>query len=182
MAADLTTRLANFLEVLGTGAVAPSLTGILNVNVTAVGNVGTGTDDLITYALPADSLASNGQGVRIKAWGTTAGNSNAKTLTLNFGSATVYSQILTVATATNLQTGQWYFDAVIIRTGASAQTCIVSLHQLRGGTAGIRDEIMGRGIVSTTETDTAAITIKCTGAATSDNDIVQSGLIVEGLL
>lgn len=179
---DLTTRLAAFLAVLGTGQTLPSLTGILNANTTAVGNVGTGTDDLITYALPASALEAVGQSLRVRAWGTTAGNANAKTLTINFGATVVYTKALEVATATNLQTGQWIFDMLVTRTGASTQAIVVSLRQLLGGTAAIRDEIVGHGIVAATETDTAAITIKCTGAATSDNDIVQSGLIVEGLL
>ena len=180
---DLTTRLAAFLEVLGTGASAPTLTGVLSTSVTAVGNVGTGEDDLITYSLPANSLASNGQTLRVHAWGTLAGNANAKTLKFYLGSTTGFSTTLVpFATTTALITGQWMLEALIVRTGNSTQSLVVRFTQLSGGTADIRDIVMDRNIVSATETDTAAITVKCTGQATNDNDIVQSGMVVEGLL
>ena len=180
---DLTTRLAAFLEVLGTGATAPTLTGVLNTSVTAVGNVTTGEDDLITYSLPANSLQSNGQTVRVQAWGTLAGNANAKTFKFYFGAATGISAILApFATATNLIAGQWMLEALIVRTGSSTQTIISRFSQLNGTTADTRDIVLDRNLVSATETDTAAITIKCTGTGTDTNDVVQSGLLVEGLI
>ena len=43
-----------------------------NIDNTAVGNVGTGTDNLISYTMPADTLNINGYFVRITAWGTTS--------------------------------------------------------------------------------------------------------------
>ena len=178
--ADLTTMLSRFLATLGTGLAVP---GILNVNTTAVGNVGTGTDDLITYDVPANMLNKTGQGLRVRAWGTFAGTAVTKTLTFNFGSTVVETEVVAAATvAANLVTGQWTIDALIIRTGSSTQTVVVHLVQMMGGTAAIRDITETRDVVSATETDTSAITIKCTGNATNNNDIVQSGLIVEGFI
>jgi hypothetical protein len=140
----------------------------------AVGNVGAGTDDLQTVSFPAKGMCRNGHGLRISAWGSAANNSNPKTVTLNFGSATISSQALTVS-----QVGVWSFEAVVLRTGTDAQKYKVVFHQ--EGTAEIDDVDVG----TTTQDDGAAITIKCTGTVTdggggiNNNDIVQEGLVVE---
>ena len=63
--------------------------GVLNVNTTAVGNVTTGEDNLITYSLPANTLSVNGMALRIVAWGLTANNANAKTLKVYFGTVVI---------------------------------------------------------------------------------------------
>lgn len=157
---------------LGGSTSASPVPVVANVNNTAVGNVGGGTDDLITYSLPATSMNSNGRGVRITAWGTTANNVNAKTLILNFGSAAILTNSLTTSVA-----GIWRIEAEVFRTGSNIQdyssqlvttgTAAVAINDIEGGTA--------------SQTDSSAITIKCTGAGTSNNDIVQEGLLVEML-
>lgn len=146
----------------------PELHGTLNTSATAVGNVGGGTDDLMTYAMPAGTLKDNGRAVRIRAWGTTANNANAKTVTLAFGATTLISTALTAN-----QAGVWDINAVVIRTGDATAVAIATLNQ--GGATTIVDS------ESTSPTDdlTAAVTIKCTGAATSNDDISQKGLVVE---
>lgn len=153
-------------------ATAPYLmSGKIHLNTTAVGNVGVGTDNLMTYSLPADVLGSNGKGLRITAWGTLANNANAKTLTINFGSATLASDAMTISGALN-----WKIVAEIFRTGANAQAYVAEIMSSGNG-LGVRDFDIESG--TSAETDTAAITIKCTGAATADNDIVQKGMMVE---
>ena len=140
---------------------------VLDVNVTAVGNVGSGTDNLITYAIPANTFSANGKTVRVKAWGTTANNGNAKTLTFVVGSQTVVSTALTTSIV-----GQWEIECLIVRTGASTQD--IRARTLQGATA-----IIDAELTAGTQTDTAAITIKCTGTATDNDDIVQEGMITE---
>lgn len=157
-------------HLMGTSTSGASMVGVANVNTTAVGNVGAGTDDLITYALPANALSANAKGIRITVWGTTANNANAKTLTLNFGSTAILTNALTVSIA-----GVWRIEADVFRTGSGAQTYISQL--VTTGTAGVALNDLEQGTSS--QTDTAAITIKCTATATTDNDIVQNGLIVE---
>jgi hypothetical protein len=143
------------------------------VTTAAVGNVGADEDNLITYTLPANTLNDTGKGVRITAWGTTANNSNPKTVKLYFGSA-----ILTTALTVS-QVGTWRITADVYRTGSSTQDYSAQL--LQGGATTLVDAEGG----SLTETDTAAITIKCTGTVTdggggiNNNDIVQEGLIVQ---
>ena len=153
--------------LMGTSTASTSIIGAANVNTTAVGNVGAGTDDLITYSLPANALSAATKGVRITAWGTTANNANAKTLTLNFGAATLLTNSLQASIA-----GVWKIVAEVFKTGASTQDAMASL--IASGTNDNDLEFS-----TPTETDTGAIVIKCTGAATDDNDIVQQGLLVE---
>lgn len=148
----------------------PEVVGTLTTNTTAVGNVGGGTDDLMTYSLPAGTLAEQGRAVRIRAWGTAANNANGKTVTLAFGATTLVSTALTAS-----QVGVWDIDAVVIRVGSATQVAVAKLNQ--GGATTIVD------VESTSPTEdlTAAVTIKCTGAATADNDISQKGMVVEYL-
>jgi hypothetical protein len=148
----------------------PPAVGRLNSNTTAVGNVTTGEDNLITYAMPAQTLSRVGAGVRITAWGTAANNANAKTLKLYFGSAAMSTQTLTVSEALT-----WEFNALVFRTGADAQDYKARFQQ--EGTTEQHDLDVG----TATEDDGAAITIKCTGEGVASNDIVQEGLLVEFL-
>lgn len=152
-------------------AIMGNPSGVLHVDTTAVGNVGAGTDNLMTYSLPGGTMAV-GRGVRITAWGTTANNANPKTVVLAFGS-TILSTALTISIA-----GAWRIQAEVILTAASVQSCIASLTQGATSLADVERTAL-------TETDSAAITIKCTGTVTdggggiNNDDIVQRGLIVE---
>ncbi len=139
----------------------------LNVNVAAVGNVGAGTDDLITFAVPANILSANGKTIRIKAWGSTANNAAAKTLTFVVGSQTVVSTLLTASIA-----GMWEIEVLIVRTGSNTQDIVARC--LQGATL-----IFDQELTAGTQTDSAQITVKCTGNATSNNDIVQEGMVTE---
>lgn len=159
-------------HLMGTSTGAATMVGVANINTTAVGNVGAGTDDLMTYAMPANAFSANGKGVRVTAWGSTANNANAKTITMNFGATAVLTNALTVSIA-----GAWRIEAEIFRTGASTQ--LYSSQLVTTGTAGVALNDVENGTAAIT--DTAAITIKCTGTATTDNDIIQNGLIVEFL-
>ena len=154
----------------GTGTAEPVMVGTISVNTTAVGNVGAGTDDLMTYSLPANSLSANGKGVRITAWGTYANNANAKTLALLFGATTINTGSLTIS-----QSGLWRCDAFVLRTGSSTQKYFATVQS--GTTTVVASN--NRSVGTAAETDAGAITIKFTGVGVSDNDIVQEGMIVE---
>lgn len=161
---------AGELQVNGTrltfGANGVVLPGVLTVSTTSVGNVGSGEDELISYAMPA-VLDANGRAVRITAWGTTAANGNNKTAILYFGATAL---VTSGALAINAQ--DWIVTATVVRTGATAQEAI-AVYQNETPTT------VGPNRTTPAETLSAAVTIKCTGTATSDNDIVQRGLIVE---
>lgn len=168
----------SFTTQPGTGSGEATIGGQINVNTTSTGS-GAGASDLITYSMPANTLVANGRGVRIKAWGTTANNANAKTVALIFGGTTLITKQLSPSVA-----GIWTAEAIVIRTGANAQLFEATAFNFGGATPTLA-ATDGTGIYSqhaaTTcaETETATITIKGRAtAATSANDIVQKGLVV----
>lgn len=143
-----------------------------SVGTTAVGNVGTGEDNLITATLPATTLYKAGKGVRITAYGTTANNANAKTLKCYFGSQLIFTNALTASIA-----GVWSYDGMVWATGTDTQDWYSRL--ITTGAAGVAANDIESG--TATQDDGADVTIKCTGEATSNNDIVMEMLSVEAL-
>ena len=157
-----------FTQSMGSGSGTAKVAALANVNNAAVGNTDAGEDNLITYALPANALSANAKGVRIRAWGTGANNANAKTLKLYFGTQVILTTSLTIN-----QVDTWKIEATVWRTGAAGQDW--ETHLIQSGTTTLVDVENG----TATQDETAAITIKCTGEATTTNDIVQEGLSVE---
>jgi hypothetical protein len=153
-----------------TGAV-----GVLDVNTTSVGNVGGGTDDLISYSLPANTLGVNGRGVRITAWGTWNDTTSAGTLQvlLKFGATTLNP---TAALAAG-STGTWKFVAEVIRTGAATQ---VGTCGAFWGTSATPPQTAANSAPG--ETLSGAVVIKCQAVAgVNNNDVVNTGMIVEAI-
>lgn len=143
-----------------------------SVDTTQVGNIGVGEDDLITYSLPADAMSVAGKGVRITAWGTFPNNADTKTLKIYFGSQVILTYAFTVSID-----GAWRAVAEVFSTGTDTQDYVAQLNVFETTPASAIDIETG----TATQDDGAAITIKCTGEATSDNDIVQLGQLVEFL-
>jgi polygalacturonase len=133
---------------------------------TQVGNVGTGEDDLISYTLPAYSLAPNNQQIMVECWGTTAANANNKTLKFYWAGTAFYNS---GATAANNK--DWYIKAVIRNIGTSTAEFHVS-GQWNGSPIEYSFSVGGGNDFTTTKV------IKCTGEATANDDIVQKGLRV----
>ena len=156
-----------FTKQIGSSSSYATIGGTANVNTTAVGNVGTGEDDLITYALPANALAANGDYVEIEAFGTLASNANNKEVKLYFGST-----VLLTTGSIALNGGDWAIRARVIRTGAATQKAIAWISAGNSLIAAFAD------YTTPAETLSGSVTIKCTGEATSNDDIVQEGLIV----
>lgn len=127
-------------------------------NVTAVGNVTTGDDDLQTASIPASLMTTNGDMVVFEAYGTFANNANAKTLRVKYGGTTVVTVTLPTSVA-----GHWRACLWVTRTGAATQDCYAEV-TYNGATQG--------GFSTAAETLTGAVTAKCTGDATSTNDVV----------
>lgn len=162
-----------FTSGVGTGSGTATLIGVISVNTTAVGNVGAGTDDLMTYTLPANSQSANGKGVRVTAWGSTAAVAGAKTIGAVIGSTVIASHDVSAGAVIV----KWHLVVEILRTGANAQICTASFVYNQTGFGGAaRTES-----VTSTEVDTAAIILKVTGnsANAANNDIVQTGMLVE---
>ncbi len=142
--------------------------GTINVNTSAVGNVGTGEDNLISYTLPANALTTNGDRLIIRASGTFAANANNKRVKLYFG-----TQVLFDTTALAFNSGDWCLEAEVIRTGATTQKAWARWIS-SNTTLGVS---MDYTTPAMTLTNSQAI--KCTGEATSNNDIVQETFSIE---
>ncbi len=144
--------------------------GLINAQTAAVATAtGTSEQTLQTYTMPANQLASAGQAVRIRCWGTTGANGNSKTRKLYFGA----SVITTATEAANAQ--NWVLELVVMRTGAATQS--VSGTGL-AGTAGVTPlSYINQG----TDNLAASVLIKCTGtdATSSASDITANGMLVE---
>ncbi len=148
--------------------------GTIKSNVTAVGNTAdTNADNLITFALGGADLNTNGDAVRITAYGTFAANTDNKTVICYFGG----TAIATGATAI-LNGGSWKVDALVTRTGAATQIATADFT-----VDGTNQALMPAQNFYTTpgETLSGAVTIKCTGqsGAATANNIIQKGLLVE---
>lgn len=156
----------------GSGTVQPA--GRLSVQTTNVANVSTGETDLMSYVLPANSFNTNGQVLRMRAWGTLVGNANAKQVAVYWGG--VSSVVVTLSS--NLYT-YWSLEMVIVRTGASTQKRFVRGEATQ--TAGASPVAIAEYVTAPAQTDTAAITVKVTGTGGASNDITQTGMLVEFL-
>jgi hypothetical protein len=170
-AATVTDLVADTMQVdAGTGTATYTPSGYLNVDVTSVGNVGTGIDTLITYTLPANTLANVGDGLEIECTGTGANNANAKTLRMNFGGTTLATNSLL---ANNDQ--DWVFKVKIVKTGSNAQFYWVEFtRQTASATM-----VVARSNGSLTVTDTSTIVIETTGSAVANDDVVQTSQFVK---
>lgn len=138
---------------------------VLDSNTTAVGNVGTGEDDLITYTIPASTLLNTGDSIAAEMYVDVANNANQKRLKVWFGSATIFDTQptgLLVATAYAIK-----FDIRIFKDGSNTQRYTVD-YTANGG-------LLGSLYGTATQTDTSTIVIKCTGEtnAASNDDVRQ---------
>lgn len=143
----------------------------LSNSTTTVGNVGTGEDDLISYSMPANTLVADGDSLRIRAGFTLAANGNTKAIKFYIGSNVLFSQ----SAAQN--GGSYYVEVNVIRHNSTTIK-----YSANGGTYGGSGTPLTNvpGNVGSAVADTAtALTIKATGEATSNNDIVQEFLQVQ---
>ncbi len=159
-----------YIKESGTGAtgwVAAKQCHDLKVDTTQTGNVGAGEDNLISYSVPASTLAANGDYLEIIAFGTFAANANSKRLKLYYGST-----VLIDSGAQNQNGGSWEMRGTVIRTAAATQKASAIFVS---ATTLFTDDA---SYTAPTETLSGAVTVKCTGEGVADNDIVQQGLIV----
>jgi hypothetical protein len=140
----------------------------LNVNTTTVGNVGTGEDDLRTYSVPAATLAVDGDHLAFEAAGTFAATANNKRIKVKFGATTIFDTGVLAITAA----GDWYVSGLIIRTGAATQKCVAHW-TCTDAALPVKPDY-----TTAAETLSGAVTLKLTGEATANNDVVQELLIV----
>lgn len=135
---------------------------------TEVGNVGTGEDDLITYSVPNGFLQKDGNRLEFEACIDLAANANSKQIKAYWGSQEIYD-----STAQTQNGGTIIIAVTVIRTGAATQKVGVRVNTDASNYSNTANFIDG------TQSLAAAVTFKCTGEATSDDDIVQEYLTVK---
>lgn len=138
---------------------------VLDVQYTTVGNVGTGEDDLQTYTMPANTLATTGDSIRLETQFSVVNNANQKRVKFYFGGTALFDTQptgLAVSTAYTIK-----IDLLMICTGSNTQK--YSLEYTAPG--GLLGTLSGTLAI----TDTATIIIKGTGEtnAASNNDVTQ---------
>lgn len=129
----------------------------------------TTAETLYTYTLPGGTIAANGEGISVVAYGTFAANANTKSIVAKFGTNTYASNAIT--TAPNGTDFKMEFQ--VLRTGAS-------------GAVGFGEavvEAVNQGITASkggiTWANDTAVTIIGTNGTAAANDIVLSMVIVE---
>jgi hypothetical protein len=126
---------------------------------------GTTIQTLGTVNLPANLLATAGQGVRVRCWGAgTATGTN--TMTAQFGTQTAFAVAGAGTTA-----GVFDITVDVIKTGASTQQL------LSKGTFNVT--LTTPVNTAGTQTDTAAIPIICSGTSTTSTNFTLDGMTVE---
>jgi hypothetical protein len=135
--------------------------GVIFVSTAQVGNVGTGEDDIATYSVPANTLATNNQSLWFEASGTIANTGASKIIRVRFGGTLIQTQSFNSSTPYS-----WVIRGRIHRTGASSQKANVMLTWSGGSPASRVD------LASTSITLSSAAILKVTGEAGADNDIL----------
>jgi len=143
-------------------------------NNTTVGNVGSGEDNLMGFALGPNDFAE-GVLYRVTAWGYFAANANAKQVKLKLGATT----ILASTSSAEFNGLNWKIVADILGTGATAQKSYVQW--ICPGTATLGLSTLLTRTVTAIAIALFGSTLQITGEAVADNDIVQEGMTFEVL-
>jgi hypothetical protein len=154
----------------GTTTASARAGGTLYQSTTAVGNITTGVDDLITQAIAANTLATNGDRLRITAMVSLAANANSKQILARYGSTTCYD-----STAQTANAGTLWIEVIITRTGGATQN--VSARVNSSNTLFVNTA----NFTTAAETLSGSVTFKLTGEAVSTDDIIQRSLLIEYL-
>lgn len=163
------TSLSNRLNAT-TDADGNFLSGIvqrLSTDLTAYTNTNAVLTSLAQYSMPAGKLATNGQVLRITAYGTFAANANNKSIRFTFGAAGSIT-----FTASTLNGGAWRAVVEVFRVDGTNQLIIGALQINAQATENIVT-------AAATETLSGAIALgfKAQGVATAD--ITQKANLVE---
>ena len=142
------------------------LGGVVYRDITYVGNVGAGEDDLMSYTVPADMLGTNGDIIEFIAYGVFANNANNKTLNIYFDGSLVRTG------SASGKRNSWFVHGTIIR---KTSTSIEGATLLTWDTSVSNTQTSAPAAIDCT-TDSI---FKFTGQGTANDDIVQRGLIVK---
>lgn len=148
-------------------SVSTRYSGSYLLNTTPVGNVGGGTDDLMSGTLFAGILGLNGDRLHVHAWGTFANNANAKQVLLVLGSTTLLDSGSSVAFVNT----PWELRATIIRKTSTSQEVLATFW--------VNGALVANVMTRTAATENLAtnLTLKLQAAGTSNDDIQQMAML-----
>lgn len=126
--------------------------------------------NLKAVVIPAGLIATIGQAVRIRAWGTGANNANAKSVRVTVGGNLLTGQGLQISTSAH-----WYMELTVYRTSATGAA--VSMWGQNNGTA--QDVVQSVSGLTVPDWTTTGITVQFDCTQTSAADVTQEGVSVE---
>ncbi len=157
----------------GVGSGVGKLIGVVDAQVSSagIGNGADTTDDtLFTYTLPLNSMSANSKSIRVRGWGKTAANANAKDVKLWFaGTAIADSGVL------NLNNSAYTVEMEVTRIDATHVSAVGSWND-NGLTTG-DVTVQANLVVSDLTTNNSVV--KLTGASTvigAANDVLGYGM------
>lgn len=149
----------------GASADHANVGGVIHVNLTPASNVGTGEDNLMTFDVPANTLAVDGDSLWFEAWG--SGLADIVRVGVRFGASGVNSIIdnASFAGAT-----EWAVRGRIVRAGAATQHAYAVMHW---GSFSEMDRTL-----SLDRTLSGGVTFRITGEGLATGDVTCEGLII----
>lgn len=116
-----TTSPASLLSVkAGSSSNDAAVGGVLYVSTTSDGNGASATNESVaSYTVPANTLSANNQSIWFEASGVTSGSTASVTISVFFGSSTVFTYTFADSNARH-----WHIRGRIHRTGAATQKAI----------------------------------------------------------
>ncbi len=129
------------------------------------GNVGAGETQLGAYTVPANTLVTNGQLIRVTWAGSiSANNGNNKTFKTYFGGTLLDTHVI------SSNTHGWKTVAEIVRLGAASEFSMVM---------GVYTQVPSNGSAAVSLASDQVISITATSTAAFTNDIVENMMLVE---
>lgn len=126
--------------------------------------------NLKAVTIPAALLPADGQGIRIRAWGTGANNANAKSVRVTIGGNLLTGQGLQISI-----NAYWYMEMTVYRTGATSAD--VAMWGQNNGTA--QDVVQSLSGLTVPNWTTTGLTVQFDCTQTSAADVTQEGVSVE---
>lgn len=142
-----------------------SAIGNAKSDVSTIGNVGTGTDNLLSFDIQANVLNNNGDYSEFDAFGEFENNANNKRLAIVFGGTTIFNTGAVAFGSVALTS--WRTNTKIVRTGSSSQKCITTFWSTDPSTPFLQE------IFLSGENLTINRTVQFQAEATSNYDVVQ---------
>lgn len=140
--------------------------GVINNDITSTTNSGGSPTDLISYTLGANALKTTADYIEIEAFGIFANNSSPKSISLIFGSTTIYS-----IPSTNINNGSWSLRAKIIKRTNTTQEIIAEGN-------GTDPVLIKTSYTAGTEDLSTDLIIKVSATGTSSDNITQKNLTI----